>query len=193
MKRRVGWLFLVAWIAVPACGSGSEVRDVGGGGRARSGDAGTGEGSPAAVPQSTSPGRGTVPMRVAVSVDGDDDESSGTGECAGSAEASIYDVPATLWRAAYQDADDDGPRLNLTVWQPKAGGADMVTLSVWSNETTHRISTVKGGETVGSGSGGMRPQGNGGILTVSGTDDHGHAVELSVECERFDEVVAEGG
>jgi hypothetical protein len=33
----------------------------------------------------------------------------------------------------------------------------------------------------------------GGVLTVSGKDDHGHPVELSVRCERFDEVVAEGG
>lgn len=193
MKRRVGWLVLMSCIAVAACGGGSDVRDGGGGDAARSGAAGAGEESPAAGPQSSSTRRGAVPMKVAVALNGDDEESRGTGECAGSADASIYGVPATLWRAAYQESDDDGPRLDLTMWQPKSGGADMVTLSIWSDETTHRISTVKGGETVGSASAGMRPQGNGGILTVSGTDDHGHAVELSVECERFDEVVAEGG
>lgn len=133
-------------------------------------------------------------MEVTASVDGDEEDSRGTGECAGSADASIYDVPASLWRAAYQDGgDDDGPRLSLTVWRPKSGGADMVTLSLWEDGTTHRISTVQGGEIVGSGTAGMRPQGQGGTLTVSGTDDHGHAVKLSVECERFDEVVAEGG
>jgi hypothetical protein len=194
MKRRVGWLSLVAWTTVVACGGGSDEPGAGGGDDRRAGgrDAGQ-ESPPAAGSQSVSFSRGTVPMKVTASVDGDEDESSGPGECAGSADASIYDVPATLWRAAYQDSDDDGPRLNLTLWRPKAGGADMVTLSLWSDETTHRISTVKGGQITGSGTAGVRPQGKGGILTVSGEDDHGHAVELSVECERFDEVVAEGG
>ena len=28
---------------------------------------------------------------------------------------------------------------------------------------------------------------------AAGKDDHGDAIDLSVECERFDEVVAEGG
>lgn len=32
-----------------------------------------------------------------------------------------------------------------------------------------------------------------GTLTVNGKDDYGHEVELSIRCERFDEVVAEGG
>jgi hypothetical protein len=30
-------------------------------------------------------------------------------------------------------------------------------------------------------------------MAVSARDDHGHPVELTVECERFDEVVAEAG
>ena len=188
MKRRVGSPFLMVWISVAACsGGGEEVRG--------SGDADAGEGSPPAATagQSKSFSRGTVPMKVSASVDGDDYESSGTGECAAAPEASIYDVPASLWRAAYQGPGSDAYRLNLTVWRPKAGGAEMVGLHLSRGETAHRISTVQGGEVAGSGTAGVRPAGGGGTLTVSGKDDHGHAVELSVECERFDEVVAEGG
>ena len=66
-------------------------------------------------------------------------------------------------------------------------------LSLETGETTHQIATVKGGRMVGSGAPGVRPAGQGGTLTVAGKDDHGDAIELSVECKRFDEVVAEGG
>jgi len=139
-------------------------------------------------------GRGTVPMKVAAKVDGKTYQSSGLGECASSGEASIYEVPATLWHAIYEGEDDsEFRRLNLTVWRPKTGGADMVGLSFQTGETTHRIATVKGGQMAGSGAPGVRPAGKGGALTVAGEDDHGDAIELSVECERFDEVVAEGG
>ena len=57
----------------------------------------------------------------------------------------------------------------------------------------HRVATVKGGEITGSATAEVRPTGRGGSLTVTGKDDHGHPLELTVECERFDEVVAEGG
>ena len=79
-------------------------------------------------------------------------------------------------RSASAGAEAGANRLNLTVWRPP-----------------HQIATVKGGQLVGSGAPGVRPAGAGGTLTVTGKDDHGDAIELSVECERFDEVVAEGG
>jgi hypothetical protein len=133
-------------------------------------------------------------MKIAAKVDGKTYQSSGLGECAGSGDASIYEVPATLWHAIYEGQDgSEIRRLNLTVWRPKAGGADMVGLSLETGGTTHQIATVKGGRMVGSGEPGVRPAGQGGTLTVAGKDDHGDAIELSVECERFDEVVAEGG
>ena len=69
----------------------------------------------------------------------------------------------------------------------------MVGLSLRSGEIDHEIATVKGGALKGSGTAGVRSTGKGGILNVSGTDADGHPLELTVECERFDEVVAEGG
>ena len=50
-----------------------------------------------------------------------------------------------------------------------------------------------GGEIVGSGTGGAKPEGPGATLTVNGKDDHGHDVELTIQCYRLDQVVAEGG
>jgi hypothetical protein len=133
-------------------------------------------------------------MKIAAKVAGKTYQSTGLGECASSAEASIYDVPAILWHAIYEGEDgSEVRRLNLTVWRPKAGGGDMLGLSLQTGETTHQIATVKGGQLAGSGTPGVRTAGNGGTLTVTGKDDHGDAIELSVECERFDEVVAEGG
>ncbi len=133
-------------------------------------------------------------MKITAEVAGKTYQSSGAGECASSGEPSIYDVPATLWHATYEDEEgSDVRRLNLTVWRPKAGGSDMVGLAIQAGETTHRIATVKGGEMAGSGVPGVRPAGHGGVLAVTGEDDHGDAIELSVECQRFDEVLAEGG
>jgi hypothetical protein len=133
-------------------------------------------------------------MKVGVKVDGKSYyQSSGLGECASSTDASIYGVPAALWHAIYAGDGSEPRNLNLTIWRPKAGGGAMVGLSLEIGETTHQIATVKGGQMAGSGAPGVRPAGKGGTLTVAGKDDHGDAIELSVECERFDEVVAEGG
>ena len=185
-------LSAAAWTLVAACSGGRNETP-----RSESagGEGGTESPAAAAAPaQSQSRSRGTVPMKIAAKVAGKTYQSSGRGECASSGEASIYEVPATLWHAIYEDeGGSDVRRLNLTVWRPKAGGSDMVGLSLQAGETTHRIATVKGGEMVGSGAPGVRPSGKGGVLTVTGEDDHGDAIELSVDCERFDEVVAEGG
>ncbi len=185
-------LSMAAWTLVAACSGGRNETSRSG---SAAGEGGTESPPAAAAPaQSQSLSRGTVPMKIAAKVAGKTYQSSGMGECASSDEASIYEVPATLWHAIYEGEDDsDVRRLNLTVWRPKAGGSDMVGLSLQTGETTHRIATVKGGEMAGTGAPGVRPAGKGGALTVSGEDDHGEAIELSVECERFDEVVAEGG
>jgi hypothetical protein len=121
-------------------------------------------------------------------------EESVTGECATHAGSSIYDVPATQWRAMFGGGDrSDIQHLNLTVWRPSSGGPEMVNLHFRSGEVDHQIATVKGGEIAGSATAGVRAAGKGGILTVTGKDGDGHPLELTVECERFDEVVAEGG
>ncbi len=163
-----------------------------------SGGGETPRGSAAATPNASAPAqsesfsRGTVPMTIVAKVADKTYRARGLGECASSADASIYQVPATLWHAIYE-AGSDPRHVNLTVWRPKSGGGDMVGLSILLGDATHKIATVKGGTMAGSGTPKVVPAGQGGTLAVTGVDEHGDAVEISVKCERFDEVVAEGG
>lgn len=186
-------LLSLAVSIVAACSGGrndtaADGSAAGGDSEARSADAASAD----APAPGQSLGRGTVPMEITAMVDGKTYRSGGMGECAGSTAASIYDVPATLWHATYE-SDTEPRRLNLTVWRPKSGGADMAGLSLQIGDATHQIATVKGGRLAGSGVAGVQPAGAGGVLTLTGKDDHGDAIELSVSCARFDEVVAEGG
>jgi hypothetical protein len=190
MKRSCALLSLLACTLAAACSGGDADKEVTRGPAAEvpsGGEAGS-------QPQSVSYARGTVPVKISGKLGRFDFEESGTGECGTSAEASIYEVPATQWHVTLgQENGSNIQYLNLTVWRPRAGGDDMVNLALRSGEATHQISTVKGGTVTGSGTAGMRPAGKGGVLTVSGKDDHGHPLELTVQCERFDEIVAEGG
>ena len=190
MKRRVGLLSMIA-CALTACSSGEEMRGSAGGEASRADDQDTPR--DAAPAQSLSVSDGTVPMKLKVVMGRVNYSEEGTGECATSTESSIYDVPATQWHVTYGGGGSNIQHLNLTVWRPRAGGPDMVGLSLQSREISHEIATVKGGTLKGSGTADVRPSGKGGILNVSGTDADGHPLELTVECERFDEVVAEGG
>jgi hypothetical protein len=184
-------LFLAAW-TLAACSPGSdETRGPGSRTERSMADPDT-SAVPAAV-QSDPVRQGTVEMTVFARVAGSLYRTAGQGECASSTDASIYEVPATLWQAALESRGTEPSLTNLTIWQPKAGGGDMVGLSITVGETTHEITTVKGGRQVGSGVPEVRLNGPRGMLTVTGKDNHGDAIELQVQCGRFDEVVAEGG
>ena len=191
MKRRVGLLPIIA-CALTACSGGSEeMRGAAAGDTPGADDRDTPRGG--APAQSLSLSEGTVPVKVKIVMGRVNYSEEGTGECASGAESSIYDVPATQWHVTYGGDGSNIQHLNLTVWRPRAGGPDMVGLHLQSGEISHEIATVKGGPLKGSGTAGVRPAGKGGILNVSGRDADGHPLELTVECERFDEVVAEGG
>ena len=184
-------LSLAGWTLITACaGDGNETRSAGSAGSGSSPETAPSVPAPA---QSQSFSRGTVPMKIVARVAGKTYRSGGLGECASSADASIYEVPATLWHAIYDGDGSEIQNLNLTVWRPKAGGGNMVGLSLGIGQATHQLATVKGGRMAGSGTAGVSSAGTGGTLTATGKDDHGDAIEVSVECERFDEVVAEGG
>ena len=186
LRRRARLLPLWGWTLAAACsGGGEDTRD------GVSSDAAAGGDAPETA---ASVSRGTVPMTISGRVARHRFETAGTGECATHGASSIYDVPATQWRATFGGSDgSDLQHLNLTIWRPASGAPDMVNLSLRSGEAGHRIATVQGGDIVGSGTAGVQAEGSGGTLTVTGKDDHGHDIELSIRCERFDEVVAEGG
>jgi hypothetical protein len=118
---------------------------------------------------------------------------SGPGECQHTTDASIYEVPATMWSARFSDEDGKFSYLNLTLWQPKAAAAIQMSLGMTAAGKTYEIATVKGSQLRGSGTVRIEPKGEGGALVVDGRDASEHAVRLTVHCSRFTEPVAEGG
>jgi hypothetical protein len=149
--------------------------------------------SAAATTPSASVLRDPVSLTAHVELDGARHAFSGPGECHHTTEASIYEVPAAMWSTRFSSETGDFRHLNLTLWQPKAGGDTQVSLALDVGAKSHRIATVKGADPEGRGSGRVERHGEGGSLYVEGEDDAGRNIRLTVECPRFTEPVAEGG
>ncbi|MGH7516437.1 MAG: hypothetical protein ACREOC_03055 [Gemmatimonadales bacterium] len=139
------------------------------------------------------PRRGTVPMEITAVIGGRETRATGTGECEHSADASIYRRPAKVWTARYRAADGDAIQYsNLTVWQAKAGGTVEFNLSIRTGSGQHDIATVQGADIKGSGTASLADV-TGGRISVEGKTANGTPLQLQVKCERFTELVAEGG
>jgi hypothetical protein len=181
-------------LLLAACGGDAPPRaDAGSGGDA---DADAGAGSAAPAVQVSGGSRGEVPLTIDATVGGRRLQARGTGECQHTADASIYDVPAALWRASWSadgEGDDGLRHLNLTLWEPQGGGATQITLSLQVGETSHRIGTVPKGTVEGKGTASVERAGEGGGLAVEGETGEGTPLRLTVRCERFTVPVAEGG
>lgn len=190
------FLYLSGALAVGGCGDSP---------RANSGD--TGQEPPAAAPDAASrsaggpaatanadAGRAPVPIEIEAVVGGRTKANArGVGECTHTDDASIYEVPATQWRAEYQGSGNpELEHLSLTLWQPKSGGEEF-TLSLQVAGATHQIATVKRGTLAGSGTATVRRAGAAGTFVVEGKDGKGVPLRLTVKCDRFTEPVAEGG
>lgn len=136
----------------------------------------------------------TIPISVVAIVDGTSYQAEGKGACESAADGSIYGIPASLWRASFTAPDTAGLRhLTLTVWQPKRGGAPLVTLSLQIDARTHQIATVAGGKSAGKASAKIEPNGERATLTIDGTTGDGTPLKIAVACARVSAVVPEGG
>jgi hypothetical protein len=158
--------------------------------------AGCGDPAPPADSAASAAGGPRDPVQLAVEaeIDGRTYRANGAGECQHTGDASIYSVPAAMWRASYDGrGTGDLAHLNLTLWQPNAGGAMQANLALQAGERTHRIATVTGGTMEGSATATAAMDGAAGTLRVSGRDADGNAVNVSVRCERMTVPVAEGG
>lgn len=185
-----------ACLLVAACGRGD--RPPAGTPGSSTAAAGSAETTASAAPASPAPSA-RLPLRDPVQLTATADvgsaryQFSGLGECQHTTDASIYDVPASMWSARFTDEAGKFTYLNLTLWQPKAAAAVQVSLGLTVAGKTSEIATVKGSQIRGSGTGRIEPKGEGGALIVDGKDANGHAVRLTVDCSRFTEPVAEGG
>jgi hypothetical protein len=116
------------------------------------------------------------------------------GTCRHAPTASIYDVPAALWMVQTDDSDgSEVKQLNFTLWQPKNGTADQISVLVEAGTTSNRIEINPRDPPVGAATVQLQPIGPGGKFELRGQDATGTKVYLTISCPTFGAVEAEGG
>jgi hypothetical protein len=121
-------------------------------------------------------------------------QGSGSGTCSHAADASIGGVSASLWTVQYGNTADGAglKQLNLTLWRPKDGGPDQLSVLVETSGGSHRIQTGNPEESKGEGEVTILPSGPGGRLEISGKDAAGKPLQISIDCSAFAGVEAQG-
>ena len=196
----------MTWVLRAGIVAGLLVGGCGGGGNTAVGRASTvgSEAADPAPPAEQAPSAGSsnpqavalrdpVATKVTAEVQGVRSTYAGPGECTHTTDASIYEVPATMWSARVSAESGALRYLNLTLWQPKGAPDLQVSLGLMIGERSHDIATVKGASLQGSGTGRADGRGAGGSLQVDGKDANGASVRVTIECERWTEPIAEGG
>ena len=121
-------------------------------------------------------------------------EATGEGRCRHAPQASIYGVPAALWMVEYTGEGDGGlKRANMTLWRPKDGSKEQLSVAIQTGSASHQINVGGRGEQTGSGKASLSPLGSGGRFEIKGKDAEGTALEIVIECPAFAGVEAEGG
>ena len=137
---------------------------------------------------------GPIVLTVSAKVSGKAYNASGPGSCRHSPDASIYDVPSALWMVEHASPGKAAiKRLNLTLWRPKDGSPDQVSLALETGSSSHRISVGGKSEPVGSATIKLLPLGAGGRFELKGKDDTGTTVEVVITCPAFTGIEAEDG
>ena len=135
----------------------------------------------------------TVPLTIALKVGGDAYRLTGQGKCQHAAQASIYDVPAEQWSVQHSEG---ARNLSLTMWRPKKGTGDMLTLAVTTGARSYGVNTVKADQSAparGSGTISVAPAGKGGTFTIDAVTPEGAPITGTITCEAFTAPMPEGG
>jgi hypothetical protein len=145
-------------------------------------------------PQSPAEGNAAPTLTISGKVGGKNYQASGPGSCRHAPEASIRGVSASLWMVQFSGGDGGGiKQLNLTLWRPKDGGSDQVSLIFDTKSGSHRVDTGSTGEDRGEATVVILPNGPGGRLEISGKDGDGKPMQVTIDCPVFTAVEAEGG
>jgi hypothetical protein len=135
----------------------------------------------------------SVAITVSARVGGKEYQGSGTGSCRHEREASINGVSAALWMVQYAGQKGSLKQLNLTLWRPKDGSPDQLSLSLETGSGSNRIETGPKKENSGEGSVTILPSGPGGRMEISGKAAGGKPVQITIDCPAFAGIEAEGG
>jgi hypothetical protein len=130
------------------------------------------------------------PIGVSLTVGDQRYESTAPGKCTHAPVASIYQVVSELWTA---QQSQDGRSVNLSLWRPKNGSGDMVTLSVNAGKSAKNVTTVRGAATSGSAKITLAQSGKGGVFTIEAKAADGTAITGTIKCDAFAPHIAEGG
>ena len=117
-----------------------------------------------------------------------------SGSCRHEPSGAIYDVPAALWTVEASSAEGSSVKqLNLTLWRPKNGSADQISLWLDTGSRSTRIDVNPRSKSLGSGRVRITPEDPGGKIELVGKDAKGTSVNLTISCPSFDAVEAAGG
>jgi hypothetical protein len=121
-------------------------------------------------------------------------QASGSGSCRHAPDASIRGVSASLWLVQFAGSHDGGlKQLNLTLWRPKDGSPDQLSLVLETKSGDHRIETGGQGKSKGEGTVTILPSGPGGRLELRGKDAGGKPIQITIDCPAFAGVESEAG
>lgn len=134
-----------------------------------------------------------VPLEIALQVGASQYAASGQGQCRFSEQGSIYGVQAAQFSVSHSAGNQS---LQLTLWQPKNGGSDMLALHVSMGGKRYEVDTVKAGakrDSKGSGQAKMHKSGGGATFTIDAVAQGGGKISGTVKCGGFTPIRAEGG
>jgi hypothetical protein len=137
---------------------------------------------------------GDITVSITAKVGGKSYQASGPGTCQHAPEASIRGISASLWVVQFSGSGQGGlKQLNLTLWRPKDGDSDQLSLALETKSGSYRIETGGPGESAGEGTVTILPSGPGGRLEISGKAAGGKPLQITIDCPAFAGVEAEGG
>jgi hypothetical protein len=144
--------------------------------------------------QASDDARLALTLNVSAEIGGKTYQASGAGSCRHAPEASIRGVSASMWMVEYGGGDGGAiTQLNLTLWRPKDGSPDQVSLALDGKGGSHRVETGSGEENRGEAAVVILPNGPGGRFEIKGKNAAGKRMQLTIECPAFTGVEAEGG
>jgi hypothetical protein len=136
---------------------------------------------------------GNTPVSIIARVGTQSYTSRVPGTCQHEPVASIYNVPAALWTVRATGSDNEVKQLTLTLWRPKNGSADQVSISLEAGSASSRIDVNPRTPPVGTATVEVKQVGPGGKFEVRGKDAKGAKLYLTISCPTFTGVEAAGG